>query len=40
VGIWVTAADAEVLQMIHHRAITRIHVGGFPVGIVVAGGNV
>jgi hypothetical protein len=40
--LWVTAADAgEVLRIDPATAaITRVHVGGFPVGIVVAGGNV
>ena len=41
-SIWVTAADAgEVLRIDPAtRAITRLHVGGFPVGILVAGGDV
>jgi hypothetical protein len=40
--LWVTAADAgEVLRIDPASgAITRLHAGGFPVGIVVAGGNV
>src|SRR5207237_215088 len=40
--LWVTAADAgEVLRIDPATgAIRRVHVGGFPVGIVVAGENV
>ena len=40
--LWVTAADAgEVLRIDPATgAITRAHVGGFPVGIVVANGTV
>jgi hypothetical protein len=40
--LWVTAADAgEVLRIDPATgAIRRVHVGGFPVGIVVAGGSV
>src|SRR2546426_412893 len=40
--LWVTAADAgEVLRIDPATgAITRAHVGGFPVGIVVANGEV
>jgi hypothetical protein len=40
--LWVTAADAgEVLRIDPATAaITRAHVGGFPVGIVVANGKV
>jgi hypothetical protein len=40
--LWVTAADAgEVLRIDPATgAITRAHVGGFPVGIVVTNGNV
>ena len=40
--LWVTAADAgDVLRITPATgAITRVHVGGFPVGIVVAGGSV
>jgi hypothetical protein len=40
--LWVTAADAgEVLRVDPATgAIRRVHVGGFPVGIVVAGGSV
>ena len=40
--LWVTAADAgEVLRIDPATgAITRAHVGGFPVGIVVTDGNV
>jgi hypothetical protein len=40
--LWVTAADTgEVLRIDPlTRAITRVHVGGFPVGIIVTGGNV
>lgn len=40
--LWVTAADAgEVLRIDPATyAITRLHVGGFPIGIVVTNGNV
>ena len=40
--LWVTAADAgDVLRIDPATgAITRAHVGGFPVGIVVTNGNV
>lgn len=40
--LWVTAADAgEVLRIDPATgAITRVHVGGFPVGIVVTNGTV
>lgn len=40
--LWVTAADAgEVLRIDPvTRAITRVHVGGFPVGIAFANANV
>ena len=40
--LWVTAADAgEVLRIDPASgAITHLHVGGFPVGIVVTSGNV
>ena len=40
--LWVTAADTgEVLRIDPAtRAIRRVHVGGFPIGIVVAGGSV
>ena len=40
--LWVTAADTgEVLRIDPAtRAIKRVHVGGFPIGIVVAGGSV
>jgi hypothetical protein len=40
--LWVTAADAgEVLRIDPAtHAIRRVHVGGFPIGIVVAGGSV
>ena len=40
--LWVTAADAgEVLRIDPAtQAIKRVHVGGFPVGIVVTGGSV
>ncbi len=41
-SVWVTAADTgEVLRINPATAaITRTHVGGFPVGIAVAGGSV
>jgi YVTN family beta-propeller protein len=41
-SLWVTAADAGNVLRVDPatRAITRVHVGGFPVGIVVAGGSV
>ena len=40
--LWVTAADAgEVLRIDPAtHAIRRVHVGGFPIGIVVTGGSV
>lgn len=40
--LWVTAADAgDVLRIDPTtRAIKRVHVGGVPIGIVVAGGSV
>lgn len=40
--VWVTATDeGDVLRIDPEtRAITRVHVGGFPVGVAVAGGNV
>ena len=40
--LWVTATDAGQIVRIDPatRAITRVHVGGFPVGIAVADGNV
>ena len=40
--LWVSASDAgEVLRIDPTtRAITRVRVGGFPIGIVFAGGNV
>src|SRR5256714_6067640 len=40
--LWVTAADAgEVLRIDPAtHAIKRVHVGGFPIGVVVTGGSV
>src|SRR5439155_18455063 len=40
--LWVTAADTgEVLRIDPEtQAIARVHVGGFPIGIVVTGGGV
>jgi hypothetical protein len=40
--LWVTASDAGQILRIDPatRAVTRVHVGGFPVGIAVADGNV
>jgi hypothetical protein len=40
--VWVTDSEANQLLRIHPatRAITRIPVGGFPVGVMVAGGDV
>jgi outer membrane protein assembly factor BamB len=40
--VWVTDSEADRLIRIHPatRAITRISVGGFPVGVTVAGGDV
>src|SRR2546423_110685 len=39
--LWVTAADAGELLRIDPatHAIKRVHVGGFPIGIVVTGGS-
>jgi streptogramin lyase len=41
-SVWVTAADTgEVLRIdLSTGAVTRTHVGGFPVGIAVSGGSV
>jgi hypothetical protein len=40
--VWVTDSEADQLLRIHpkSRAIRRIPVGGFPVGVLVAGGEV
>jgi hypothetical protein len=40
--VWVTDAEADELIRIHARtrAVTRIPVGGFPVGVTVAAGSV
>jgi hypothetical protein len=40
--LWATAADAgEVLRIdTKTQAVERVHVGGFPIGIVVTGGSV
>jgi hypothetical protein len=39
--VWVTDSEADQLIRIHPatRAVTRIPVGGFPVGVTVAGGD-